>query len=189
MERAGRTGNSGQQHPAGEATRIAECSACRMRRERRLERRPAQRSARLSFRSRPPVVQGDRRLELFDAGAGGHRQEGLRGRKEPTYRPNRFFQGGRVALKRLPETGARGSRQPIPRAPFSSTLETRTNGQAVFESPSWDFRAFDFDRDVQFGDAKAGSVLNATNPDLRSFRAAGGKLLHTMAGATRRSLH
>jgi len=50
-------------------------------------------------------------------------------------------------------------------------------GQAVFESPTWNFRAFDFDRDVQFGDAKAGPILNATNPDLRSFRAGGGKLL------------
>ncbi len=29
----------------------------------------------------------------------------------------------------------------------------------------------DFDRDVSIGDAKAGPVLNATNPDLRSFRA------------------
>lgn len=50
-------------------------------------------------------------------------------------------------------------------------------GQAVFEDPTWDFRAFDFDRDVRFGDAKVGSVLNATNPDLRTFRAEGGKLL------------
>jgi feruloyl esterase len=50
-------------------------------------------------------------------------------------------------------------------------------GQAVFEDPKWNFRTFDFDRDVQFGDTKAGAVLNATNPDLRSFRAEGGKLL------------
>jgi feruloyl esterase len=50
-------------------------------------------------------------------------------------------------------------------------------GQAVFEDPQWDFRKFDFDRDVRFGDTKAGAVLNATNPDLRSFRAEGGKLL------------
>ena len=50
-------------------------------------------------------------------------------------------------------------------------------GQAVFEDPKWDFRSLDFDRDVRFGDTKAGSILNATNPDLRSFRAEGGKLL------------
>jgi feruloyl esterase len=50
-------------------------------------------------------------------------------------------------------------------------------GQVVFEDPKWDFRGFDFDRDVRFGDAKVGAVLNATSPDLRSFRAEGGKLL------------
>ena len=50
-------------------------------------------------------------------------------------------------------------------------------GAAVFEDPKWDFRTLDFDRDVALGDVKAGSVLNATNPDLRSFRAGGGKLI------------
>jgi feruloyl esterase len=34
-----------------------------------------------------------------------------------------------------------------------------------------------FDTDVAFGDQKAGAVLNSYNPDLRSFRAHGGKLL------------
>jgi feruloyl esterase len=50
-------------------------------------------------------------------------------------------------------------------------------GAAVFEDPNWDFRTMDFDRDVRIGDAKAGPILNATNPDLRSLRAAGGKLI------------
>jgi feruloyl esterase len=50
-------------------------------------------------------------------------------------------------------------------------------GQAVFEQASWDFHTLNFDTDVEFGDAKAGPVLNATNPDLRSFRANGGKLI------------
>jgi hypothetical protein len=50
-------------------------------------------------------------------------------------------------------------------------------GQAVFENPTWDFRALNFDSDVAFGDAKLGSVLNSTSPDLRSFRARGGKLI------------
>jgi feruloyl esterase len=50
-------------------------------------------------------------------------------------------------------------------------------GQAVFEDSQWDFRKLNFDSDVRFGDAKAGAVLNSTNPDLRSFRAEGGKLL------------
>ena len=51
-------------------------------------------------------------------------------------------------------------------------------GHAVFEQSEWDFRKLNFDSDVAFGDAKAGPVLNSTNPDLRSFRANGGKLIH-----------
>jgi hypothetical protein len=50
-------------------------------------------------------------------------------------------------------------------------------GEAVFESPKWDFRSLNMDSDVAFGDQKAGPVLNSTNPDLRSFRARGGKLI------------
>jgi feruloyl esterase len=50
-------------------------------------------------------------------------------------------------------------------------------GQAVFEQSNWDFHTLNFDTDVEFGDTKAGPVLNSTNPDLRSFRANGGKLI------------
>jgi feruloyl esterase len=42
----------------------------------------------------------------------------------------------------------------------------------------------DFDRDVSIGDAKAGPVLNATSPDLRSFRASGGA--HSLSRLGRR---
>ena len=50
-------------------------------------------------------------------------------------------------------------------------------GQAVFEQANWDFRTLDFDTDVEFGNTKAGPILNSANPDLRSFRANGGKLI------------
>jgi pimeloyl-ACP methyl ester carboxylesterase len=50
-------------------------------------------------------------------------------------------------------------------------------GQAVFEDPNWDFRKLNFDTDVALAAEKAGTVLNSTNPDLRSFRAHGGKLI------------
>ena len=50
-------------------------------------------------------------------------------------------------------------------------------GQAVFEDPHWDFRKLNFDTDVAYGDQKAGLVLNSSSPDLRSFRAHGGKLI------------
>ncbi|MDG2175536.1 MAG: tannase/feruloyl esterase family alpha/beta hydrolase [Gammaproteobacteria bacterium] len=50
-------------------------------------------------------------------------------------------------------------------------------GHAVFEQLEWDYSSLDFDNDVTFGDDKAGLILNSTNPDLRSFRANGGKLI------------
>lgn len=47
----------------------------------------------------------------------------------------------------------------------------------------FDFRKFDFHRDVERLDEVLGDILNATNPDLTAFRKAGGKLLmlHGMA--------
>ena len=65
--------------------------------------------------------------------------------------------------------GARGSLQ----FGFANTYY----GQAVFEDPNWDFRKLNFDTDVAYGDEKAGLVLNSSSPDLRSFRARGGKLI------------
>jgi feruloyl esterase len=50
-------------------------------------------------------------------------------------------------------------------------------GHAVFERLDWNFRTLNFDSDVELGDAKAAPVLNSTNPDLRSFRDHGGKLI------------
>ncbi len=61
--------------------------------------------------------------------------------------------------------------------PIQSGFGNSFYGQAVFERPEWDFRTLEFDSDVALGDEKAGSILNATNPDLRSFRAHGGKLI------------
>jgi feruloyl esterase len=48
---------------------------------------------------------------------------------------------------------------------------------AVYEDPKWNWRTFDFDRDVRFAKEKTGSILNSYNPDLRTFRAHGGKLI------------
>ena len=46
----------------------------------------------------------------------------------------------------------------------------------VFNDPAWDWRTFDYDRDVAYADAKLAAV-NASNPDLSAFRARGGKVL------------
>jgi feruloyl esterase len=64
-----------------------------------------------------------------------------------------------------------------PRSAIQFAFGNSYYGAAVFEDPNWNFRMLDFDRDVRIGDTKAGPVLNATSPDLRSFRASGGKLI------------
>ncbi len=48
---------------------------------------------------------------------------------------------------------------------------------AVYEDPHWDWHSMDFDRDVRRADEKTASILNSYNPDLRSFRDHGGKLI------------
>jgi feruloyl esterase len=47
----------------------------------------------------------------------------------------------------------------------------------VFEDPAWDYRTFNFDRDLAVADRKLAAVLNATDPDLGPFRRRGGKLI------------
>ena len=47
----------------------------------------------------------------------------------------------------------------------------------VFENPQWDFRTFDVDRDTRLADSKAGAALNSNDPNLKAFKAHGGKLL------------
>jgi feruloyl esterase len=64
-----------------------------------------------------------------------------------------------------------------PRSAFQFFFGNSYFGQAVFEQPNWDFRKLDFASDVALADHKAGAVIDSTNPDLRSFRAHGGKLI------------
>jgi feruloyl esterase len=47
----------------------------------------------------------------------------------------------------------------------------------VFGNPDWDWKTMDFDKDIAVGEAKVGPVLNAVDPDLRAFKARGGKLI------------
>ena len=46
----------------------------------------------------------------------------------------------------------------------------------VFSNADWDWKTFDFTRDVALADQRAAAV-NSTNPDLRPFKQRGGKLL------------
>jgi feruloyl esterase len=59
-----------------------------------------------------------------------------------------------------------------PKAPMRSEVYK----YLVFDDPAWDYRNFDFDRDVALSDQSIGDMA-ATNPDLSAFRARGGKLV------------
>lgn len=47
----------------------------------------------------------------------------------------------------------------------------------VFDDPDWDFREFDYDRDLDFALERVGDAVDAADPDLSVFRDNGGKLL------------
>jgi feruloyl esterase len=48
--------------------------------------------------------------------------------------------------------------------------------QLTYQDPNWDWRNFETDRDTALADEKTG-FINAINPDLKAFKAHGGKLL------------
>ena len=49
--------------------------------------------------------------------------------------------------------------------------------QVAYNNAQWDAKTFDLDRDLPIVDEKVGTIVNATNPDLRAFKARGGKLI------------
>ena len=67
----------------------------------------------------------------------------------------------------------RAHRRPAAVSDRSST-STATSSLPI---PTWDWKTMDFDKDVAAGEEKAGKVLNAIDPDLRAFKARGGKLI------------
>lgn len=47
----------------------------------------------------------------------------------------------------------------------------------AYNNAKWDPMTFDLDRDLKVVDEKVGTIINAVNPDLRAFKARGGKVL------------
>jgi tannase/feruloyl esterase len=47
----------------------------------------------------------------------------------------------------------------------------------VYNNPAWDFKTFNIDKDTRLADEKLASSLNATDPNLKAFKARGGKLI------------
>jgi Tannase and feruloyl esterase len=56
-------------------------------------------------------------------------------------------------------------------------FSTQTFANMIYNDPSWDFKTFNLERDNKLSDDKLASILNATDPDLKAFRARGGKLI------------
>jgi feruloyl esterase len=68
-----------------------------------------------------------------------------------------------------------GTTVPPQNAQHGIMVETFKN--FVFDDPNWDWKTFDFDRDVALADKKVGAIINQINPDLSGFKRHGGKLL------------
>ena len=69
---------------------------------------------------------------------------------------------------------------PLPQFPQGSIQSFFGNGffsLVVHEDANWDWHTMDFDRDVKAADEKDAPILNSYNPDLRTFRDHGGKLI------------
>ncbi len=60
---------------------------------------------------------------------------------------------------------------------LDAMFSTSFYGAFVFENPNWKFTQLNFDKDITTADAKVGSILNASNADLKSFQSHGGKLI------------
>ncbi len=65
----------------------------------------------------------------------------------------------------------------VPPANIQHAIMYNSLANLVFDGPKWDWRTFDFDKDVAYADEKVGSTINQINPDLNAFRKHGGKLL------------
>jgi feruloyl esterase len=61
--------------------------------------------------------------------------------------------------------------------PDPSTVMLDHYQYVVFQDPHWDWRTFDFDRDIERAEKPENTVMNATDPNLSSFFAHDGKLL------------
>ena len=64
-----------------------------------------------------------------------------------------------------------------PMASFHFLFANEFFKYAVFQNPDWDFRTFDYDKDMSLALKTVGGALDATDPDLQAFQRRGGKLI------------
>jgi feruloyl esterase len=56
-------------------------------------------------------------------------------------------------------------------------FSTQTFANMIYNDPKWDLKTFNLEKDGKLADEKLGSILNATDPNLKAFKAHGGKLI------------
>jgi feruloyl esterase len=66
---------------------------------------------------------------------------------------------------------------PAPTKSLQYTFASQFLDNMVFNGAAWDYKTFDFDRDMKTVNEKMAAILNATNPDLSGFQKRGGKLI------------
>lgn len=66
---------------------------------------------------------------------------------------------------------------PAPEKSLMHAFATQFFKNIVFNDPAWDIHTFDVDRDTKAADKTSAQYLNANDPDLRRFKARGGKLI------------
>ncbi len=56
-------------------------------------------------------------------------------------------------------------------------FSTQAFANMVYNNPAWDYKTFNLEKDGKAADEKLAPILNATDPNLKAFRARGGKLI------------
>ena len=74
--------------------------------------------------------------------------------------------------------GKAGGQMVINRANSSGVSSYDFFRYALFHNPAWEFRGFDFDRDLKRAEDTLGSITNAVDPNLDEFRRLGHKLIY-----------
>jgi feruloyl esterase len=65
----------------------------------------------------------------------------------------------------------------VPPRDYQHGIMVNTLANLVFDGFKWDWRTFDFDKDVAYADKKVGAEINQINPDLSGFKKHGAKML------------